>query len=196
MEFGPRALGARCIIGDARSTNMQTQMNVKIKFRESFRPFAPVVLESSPRSTLICRRRKPLHAAGRPGAEEQRRADAERQSEGKAGLDLLRIDRSTVPAITHVDYSARVQTLTEERNGMFYRIVKSFHAKTGCPVVINTSFNIRGEPIVNTPEEAYRCFMFTDMDALVIENTLLLKDEQSGAQAFDAAHYQQSFRPD
>jgi carbamoyltransferase len=126
-----------------------------------------------------------------PVKEKHRKPEASRDSEGKNGLDLLHVQRSDIPAVTHVDYSARIQTVSEERNGMFYRVLKSFYEKTGCPVLINTSFNIRGEPIVNTPEEAYRCFMFTDMDALVLENCVLLKENQppmAGAEEYKAAY--------
>jgi carbamoyltransferase len=178
MEFGPRALGARSIIGDPRRTDMQAKMNVKIKFRESFRPFAPVVLKDKSSDYFEIDQESPYMLLVGPVKKEHRNPDASAQSEGKAGIDLLNVKRSDVPAITHVDFSARVQTLTEERNGAFYRVTEAFHKKTGCPVLINTSFNIRGEPIVNTPQDAYRCFMYTDMDALVLENCILLKEDQ------------------
>jgi carbamoyltransferase len=177
MEFGPRALGCRSIIGDARSRAMQSVMNLKIKFRESFRPFAPIVLrervseyfemrdeEDSPYMLLVA----PVVAERRLSADD---GDAK-------GLDKLKVIRSEVPAITHVDFSARVQTVDAERHGRLYRLMKAFEARTGCPVLINTSFNVRGEPIVCTPEHAYHCFMGTDMDVLVMEDFLLLKDEQ------------------
>jgi carbamoyltransferase len=184
MEFGPRALGCRSIIGDARSTSMQQKMNVKIKFRESFRPFAPCVLrehvheyfemrpdEESPYMLLVA----PVREQWRTRLSDEDRARME-------DPDLrvrVSVPRSSVPAITHVDYSARVQTVDEHRHGRYYRLMKTFHAITGCPIIVNTSFNIRGEPIVCTPEDAYRCFMATDMDCLVLENHVLLKDEQA-----------------
>jgi len=177
MEFGPRALGARSILGDARNPKMQSVMNLKIKYRESFRPFAPSVLRErvldyfnldadSPYMLLVApvleKRRLPVHAA---------------QKE-LWGIDLLNVPRSDIPAITHLDYSARIQTVHEETNPRYYRLLKTFEAKTGCAVLVNTSFNVRGEPIVCTAEDAYRCFMRTEMDVLVLENCLLNKSEQ------------------
>lgn len=179
MEFGPRALGARSIIGDPRRPDMQAQMNIKIKFRESFRPFAPAVLYEKSNEFFDVDEESPYMLLVGPVRPEHRiQVNFQENGHRKTGLELLNLKRSDIPAVTHVDYSARVQTVTEERNGMFYRVLKAFYEKTGCPVVINTSFNIRGEPIVNTPEEAYRCFMYTDMDALVLENTVLLKENQ------------------
>ncbi|MCG3203649.1 MAG: Decarbamoylnovobiocin carbamoyltransferase [Elusimicrobia bacterium] len=178
MEFGPRALGARSILGDARRQDMQSKMNLKIKFRESFRPFAPVVLEEHEKEYFDLDDISPYMLLVGPVKHNHRNALAEKESQGKMGIDLLNVSRSDIPAVTHVDYSARVQTLTPERNGMFHSVVDAFYKKTGCPVLINTSFNIRGEPIVNTPEEAYRCFMFTDMDVLVLQNCILLKEDQ------------------
>jgi carbamoyltransferase len=191
MEFGPRALGSRSILGDARSPRMQSIMNRKIKFRESFRPFAPSVLkddvhewfsmapgEDSPYMLLVA----PVH--------ESRRTVAQEPPEGVDGVDrLLKVVRSTVPAVTHVDYSARVQTVDPERHGRYYRLIRRFKEKTGCPVVINTSFNVRGEPIVCSPEDAYRCFMATNMDVLVLENCVLSKNEQPRAQQHDIDDY-------
>jgi carbamoyltransferase len=195
-EFGPRALGSRSIIGDARSTEMQSVMNLKIKFRESFRPFAPAVLrehveeyfsmrpnENSPYMLLVA----PVADSKRLNVEEV---------EGVRGLDKLNQLRSSVPAITHVDYSARVQTIDSEHHPRFYQIIKKFKEKTGSPVLINTSFNVRGEPIVNTPSDAYRCFMFTNMDVLVLENFILLKDDQPNAQEIDASAYLAEFALD
>ena len=155
MEFGPRALGARSIIGDARSPELQSTMNVKIKFRESFRPFAPVVLEGARRRVLRdgARDRQPVHAARRAGAA--RSVGRPRRATAARGFDKLKVVRSEIPAVTHVDYSARVQTIDPERDGRFYQLVKTFEALTGCPVIINTSFNVRGEPIVRTPAHAY-----------------------------------------
>jgi len=185
MEFGPRALGGRSIIGDARSPSMQAVMNLKIKFRESFRPFAPAVLrehvadwfeldEDSPYMLLVAdvlpSRRLPVNDA----------------AEGRWGIARLNVPRSTVPAITHVDYSARVQTVRRDSNPLYHDIIAAFHRRTGCPVIVNTSFNVRGEPMVATPEDAFRCFMRTGMDALVLENFVLLKAEQAPV-AEDAA---------
>ena len=175
MEFGPRALGARSIIGDARRRDMQTVMNVKIKFRESFRPFAPAVLEERSAEYFQLEEDSPYMLLVGPVQEKHRRNLTGDQVSAKTGLALLEEERSDIPAVTHVDYSARVQTVNRERYGMFYDVLKAFDQKTGCPVIINTSFNIRGEPIVNTPEEAYRCFMYTDMDALVLQNCVILK---------------------
>lgn len=181
MEFGPRALGNRSIIGDPRSPRMQSVLNLKIKFRESFRPFAPAILredvseyfemkpyEDSPYMLVVAN----VQAGKRQNVNGQK----------LTGLDRVAQVRSLVPAITHVDYSARVQTVDEERHGRFYQLLKCFKAKTGCPLLINTSFNVRGEPIVCTPEDAYRCFMATNMDALVVDNFLLLKKDQRKAQ--------------
>jgi carbamoyltransferase len=195
MEFGPRALGARSIIGDARSPALQSTMNVKIKFRESFRPFAPVVLKErvadyfemapgidSPYMLLVA------------PVRDERRTDV---SAGAAsGFDKLKVVRSEIPAVTHVDYSARVQTIDRERDGRFYQLVKTFERMTGCPVIINTSFNIRGEPIVSTPAHAYRCFMATDMDVLVVERAVLLKSEQPASAQVDRRAYVGAFHPD
>jgi len=178
MEFGPRALGSRSILGDARRRDMQTVMNVKIKFRESFRPFAPAVLEEHASEYFQLEQDSPYMLLVGPVQEKHRRHLRPEEAASKTGLALLEVERSDIPAVTHVDWSARVQTVDRERFGMFYEVLKSFYDKTGCPVIINTSFNIRGEPIVNTPSEAYRCFMFTDMDALVLENCVLLKPEQ------------------
>jgi carbamoyltransferase len=189
MEFGPRALGSRSILGDARSPAMQSVMNLKIKFRESFRPFAPSVLEECAGRYFAMKpgRESPYMLLVAPVREEHRVAP----DEGDAtlfGIEKLKRRRSTVPAITHVDYSARVQTVDAERHGRYYELLRAFERRTGCPVIINTSFNVRGEPIVGRPEDAYRCFLATDMDALVLERCLLLKadqprlDEQARAQ--------------
>lgn len=195
MEFGPRALGCRSILGDPRSRAMQSVMNVKIKFRESFRPFAPSVLESraheffevrpgeqSPYMLMVA----PLRAAHRLAATD----------DAPAGLDKLKAARSTLPAITHVDFSARVQTVDPDRHGRYHTLLKAFEARTGCPLLINTSFNVRGEPIVCTPQDAYRCFMGTNMDALVLERCLLLKPEQPGGDQLRNEHYLAQFALD
>jgi carbamoyltransferase len=194
MEFGPRALGCRSILGDARSREMQKVMNVKIKFRESFRPFAPVVLQERVGEYFQMRdgEDSPYMLLVAPVAESQRLP----HTESVAGLDKLKVIRSTVPAITHVDYSARVQTVDAVRHGRFHRLMKAFEAQTGCPVLINTSFNVRGEPIVCSPQDAYRCFLATNMDVLVLENYVLLKTEQPDAREIRAEEYLSQFQLD
>jgi carbamoyltransferase len=183
MEFGPRALGARSILGDARSPSMQATLNLKIKFRESFRPFAPCVLaeHASEWFGLKPGEESPYMLLVAPVLETHRvPIPAEQQELMRQDPDLLRrvnVVRSTVPAITHVDYSARIQTVDQQRHPRFHRLLKTFHGLTGCPVLVNTSFNVRGEPIVCTPAEAYRCFLATDMDALVLEDYLLTREE-------------------
>ena len=177
MEFGPRALGARSIIGDPRKTDMQSVMNLKIKYRESFRPFAPAVLNErvadyfdqtteSPYMLLVA------------NVQNDRRKIVEPSDRTLFGIEQLKQIRSEIPAVTHVDYSARLQTVHRDTNPRFHALLEAFDAKTGCPVVVNTSFNVRGEPIVCSPTDAYRCFMRTEMDCLVVENYLLLKKEQ------------------
>jgi len=177
MEFGPRALGARSIIGDARSSEMQEIMNLKIKFRESFRPFAPSVLQEKASDFFEIDKESPYMLLVAPVKEAIRRAMT-RQEQEYFGLDKLHVVRSSIPAVTHVDYSARVQTVTLESNSLYYEMMASFSEKYGCPVIINTSFNVRGEPIVCTPEDAYLCFMRTNMDYLIIGNYLLNKENQ------------------
>jgi carbamoyltransferase len=177
MEFGPRALGARSIIGDAQSPKMQEVMNLKIKFRESFRPFAPTVLQERASEYFELDQESPYMLLVAPVAKLKRREL--RDGEQKLfGLQKLLTVRSTIPAVTHVDYSARVQTVTEEAHPLYYRLIKKFDEKYGCPVIINTSFNVRGEPIVCTPEHAYTCFMRTNMDYLLLGNFLLEKTDQ------------------
>ncbi len=195
-EFGPRALGSRSILGDGRSTKMQETMNLKIKFRESFRPFAPAVLRNDVHEYFDMREdeNSPYMLLVAPVKEEKRLPVAE--ADQAKGLDKLKEVRSVVPAITHVDYSARVQTIDEDHHPRFHKIITAFKRKTGSPVVINTSFNVRGEPIVNTPHDAYRCFMHTNMDVLVLENVILLKDEQPGAGEIDEAAYLAEFALD
>jgi carbamoyltransferase len=174
MEYGPRALGARSILGDPRGAATRTRMNLAIKFRESFRPFAPSVLAQDAKDYFALSQESPymlIVAALAPG----QRIEAETTARG---LDRLNVLRSTVPAVTHVDYSARVQTVTQDHDPRYYRLLTAFKAKTGCPVLVNTSFNVRGEPIVNTPEEAYTCFMRTRIDALALGSFLLYKAEQ------------------
>jgi carbamoyltransferase len=177
MEFGPRALGNRSIIGDPRNPKMQSLMNLKIKYRESFRPFAPAVLYERVGDYFALDRPSPymaLVALVREGLRTRLSAEQERLF----GIDKLKVPRSTIPAVTHVDYSARVQTVHRETNPRFYQLLRRFEALTGCAVVVNTSFNVRGEPIVCSPEEAYRCFMRTGIDYLVLENFLLDKKMQ------------------
>jgi carbamoyltransferase len=195
MEFGPRALGNRSIIGDARSQEMQSIMNLKIKFRESFRPFAPCVLredvseyfemrpqEDSPYMLLVA------------AVREAKRLNS--QPQVLQGLDKLRVKRSIVPAITHVDHSARVQTVDAARHPKLHRLMTAFKQRTGCPVIINTSFNIRGEPIVCSPEDAYRCFMATNMVVLVLEDHVLYKQEQPKARQHEVDAYKARFELD
>jgi carbamoyltransferase len=177
MEFGPRALGARSIIGDARSKNMQAVMNLKIKFRESFRPFAPTVLREKVSEYFEIDRESPYMLLVAPLVKEKRIAMTPDQ-EKLFGIDKLNVARSEVPAITHVDYSARIQTVARESHPLYYDTINEFYKQTGCPVIINTSFNVRGEPIVCRPEEAYTCFMRTNMDYLIMGNFLLNKKEQ------------------
>jgi len=197
MEFGPRALGNRSIIGDARSEKMQSIMNRKIKFRESFRPFAPCVLredvsdyfqmqpeEDSPYMLLV------------GDVQPHKRLPLQVPIESLKGLDKLKVKRSVVPAITHVDYSARIQTVDRQRHPKLHRLMSRFKQRTGCPVIINTSFNIRGEPIVCSPEHAYRCFMATNMDVLVMENQLLYKHEQPQAKKHEIDEYKAQFELD
>jgi len=202
MEFGPRALGSRSIIGDARSRTMQATMNLKTKFRESFRPFAPCVLqedvsewfdmrpnEESPYMLLVAPVRAEKRVAAPVSGADESPSTSPPDGEMARGLEKLKHIRSVIPAVTHVDYSARIQTVDPQRHGRFYRLMKRFKDRTGCPVIINTSFNIRGEPIVCTPEDAYRCFMATNMDALWLEELLLLKSEQPGAKQHEVDAY-------
>ncbi|WP_156724710.1 carbamoyltransferase family protein [Streptomyces apocyni] len=176
MEFGPRALGARSIIGDPRDPVMQSTMNLKIKFRESFRPFAPSVLAEDAKDYFELHQESPYMLVVTGVSPAQR---IETEDDGDAsGLDLLKVQRSTIPAVTHVDHSARVQTVTAERNAPYHRLLTEFKGQTGCPVLVNTSFNVRGEPIVASPAEAYACFMRTNIDLLAVGNFLLRKENQ------------------
>jgi carbamoyltransferase len=197
MEFGPRALGARSILADARDPRMQSLVNTKIKFRESFRPFAPVVLAERAAEWFEMRpgEESPYMLIVAPVREGHRVPVGEEQAKLR-GVEALAVRRSDVPAVTHVDCSARLQTLTAERNGRTWRLLKAFEARTGCPVMVNTSFNVRGEPIVCTPQDAYRCFMATDMDLLVIGNHVLRKAEQPADPSFDRARHLARFSPD
>ena len=197
MEFGPRALGGRSILGDARSTKMQSVMNLKIKFRESFRPFAPSILQERVDEYFEMRPNEPSpYMLLVAPVKQEKRTSQNRDEQPLEGLDKLKETRSDVPAITHVDYSARVQTVDPQRHGRYYKLIKKFEEKTGSPVVINTSFNVRGEPIVCTPEHAYRCFMATNMDVLVIEDFVLLKDKQPNAQQHEVDEYLAQFQLD
>jgi carbamoyltransferase len=180
MEFGPRSLGARSILGDPRSPSMQRNLNLKVKYRESFRPFAPAVLREdaadwfeldcdSPYMLIVADVRKDVRRA--MTVEEQQ----------LFGIEKLNVPRSEIPAVTHVDYSARIQTVCSDTNPMFHRLLTQFKQLTGCPVLVNTSFNVRGEPIVCTPEDAFRCFMGNELDVLVVGNCVLKKSEQNPA---------------
>jgi carbamoyltransferase len=177
MEFGPRALGNRSIIGDPRSQGMQATMNLKIKFRESFRPFAPAVMREHVSEYFEIDSESPYMLIVAPVREERRRQMTEEEKE-LFGIAKLNVPKSDLPAITHVDYSARIQTVSSGQHPNFYKLLSAFKAKTGCPVLVNTSFNVRGEPIVCTPADAYACFMRTNMDALVVGNIVMLKEEQ------------------
>ena len=177
MEFGPRALGARSIIGDAQSPKMQELMNLKIKFRESFRPFAPSVLREKLSDWFELDEESPYMLLVAP-VSKNRRHEITADQQSLFGLQKLLTIRSEIPAVTHVDYSARIQTVTDQHQPMFYRMIKKFDERYGCPVIINTSFNVRGEPIVATPEHAFTCFMRTNMDYLLLGNFLLEKNEQ------------------
>jgi carbamoyltransferase len=212
MEFGPRALGSRSILGDARSSQMQSVMNLKIKFRESFRPFAPSVLEERVQDFFETRphEQSPYMLLVTPVHPNQRVSDNGRGSttpplpEGEGvterevklrGIDKLKLRRSVIPAVTHVDYSARVQTVDADRHGRYYRLLQKFEERTGCPVVINTSFNVRGEPIVCTPQDAYRCFLNTNMDVLVVERCVMRKEDQPKS-SLQTEEYLKSFKLD
>jgi len=180
MEFGPRALGNRSILGDPRSPTMQKTLNLKVKYRESFRPFAPSVLRErisdwfeldgdSPYMLLVA------------GVVKSRRREMTAEEKQLFGIDKLNVPRSDIPAVTHVDYSARIQTVHEGTNPRYHALLSAFERKTGCPVLVNTSFNVRGEPIVCTPQDAFRCFMGTDLDVLAVGNCYLRKKEQDAA---------------
>jgi carbamoyltransferase len=180
MEFGPRALGARSILGDPRDPDMQSRMNLKIKYRESFRPFAPSVLKEFASEVFENGKESPYMLLVTDVRADRRRAMTPEES-GKTGIDLLKVPRSDVPAITHVDYSARLQTVDRETNPLYWNLIDRFREKTGCPLVINTSFNVRGEPIVCTPLDAWHCFLGTEMDVLAVGPYLLFKKDQDPA---------------
>ena len=202
MEYGPRALGARSILGDPRSAAMQSLMNVKIKFRESFRPVAPVVLAEHAAEwfDLPKGQDSPYMLLVAPVRETHRLPVPAEAAEAVANdPDLTRrlaVPRSTIPAVTHVDYSARLQTVDTVRNSRFHALLTAFHGQTGCPVLVNTSFNVRGEPIVCTPAEALDCFLATDMDVLVLEDVLILKTEVGRLGEAERAAYRARFELD
>jgi len=184
MEFGPRALGGRSIIADPRSPTMQKLLNLKVKYRESFRPFAPSILredvaqwfemdDDSPYMLLVA------------DVSKNKRKQLTAEEQVLFGIDKLNVPRSDIPSVTHVDYSARVQTVHKETNPRYYALIKRFKELTGCPVIVNTSFNVRGEPIICTPEDAFRCFMGTGLDVLVVGNALLIKAKKSKVLATD-----------
>jgi carbamoyltransferase len=195
MEFGPRALGARSILGDPRSPRMQSQMNLKIKYRESFRPFAPSVLRERVADFFELDCDSPYMLLVAPVRAELRR-ETTAEEERLFGIEKLNVPRSVIPAVTHVDYSARVQTVRREDHPLYYELLEAFGGLTGCPVLVNTSFNVRGEPIVCTPAEAYACFMRTEMDCLVLGDYLLLKDEQTGNAFAEDYSWQEEFQLD
>ncbi|MCP4923854.1 MAG: hypothetical protein GY915_07485, partial [bacterium] len=192
MEFGPRALGGRSILADPRSEKMQKTLNLKVKYRESFRPFAPSVLAEKV-SDWFCLDKESPYMLLVSGVAEHRRKNTTKEEESLFGIEKLSVPRSDIPAVTHVDYSARVQTVHKETNPSYHKLLTAFERETGCPVLVNTSFNVRGEPIVGTPEDAFRCFMGTELDVLVVENCLLLKVEQDQALCED---YKEKFAKD
>lgn len=198
MEFGPRALGARSILADARHPRMQSQMNLKVKFRESFRPFAPIVLQEQAERyfELPVGQDSPYMLLVAP-VSPQLRLEPSEQARQATGIDKLKYPRSEIPAVTHVDDSARVQTVDPRRNRLLHQLLSCFHDKTGCAVMINTSFNVRGEPIVCTPEDAYRCFLMTDIDVLVMGRVVVRKQQQPGLlTACERQQHRASFTPD
>jgi carbamoyltransferase len=192
MEFGPRALGGRSILGDARSPKMQSILNLKVKYRESFRPFAPAVLREDVADWFELDGDSPymLQVAN---VMTHRRRQMTEDEQKLFGIEKLNIPRSEIPAVTHVDYSARIQTVHADTNPAFYALIKSFKEKTDCPVIVNTSFNVRGEPIVNTPEDAFRCFMGTEIEVLAVGNCLLRKEHQNQVLKLN---YENSFEVD
>jgi carbamoyltransferase len=177
MEFGPRALGARSILGDARSPSMQKTLNLKVKYRESFRPFAPSVLRGQVADWFELEDDSPYMLLVADVIPDRRRLMNE-DEEALFGIDKLNVVRSEIPAVTHVDYSARIQTVHADTNPCFHRLLSAFNERTGCPVLVNTSFNVRGEPIVCTPEDAFHCFMGTEIEMLVAGNCVLAKERQ------------------
>ncbi len=184
MEFGPRALGARSILGDARSPAMQRVLNLKVKYRESFRPFAPSILREDAADWFDLDVDSPYMLLVADVARRRCR-EMTADEQGRFGLDKLNVPRSEIPAVTHVDYSARIQTVHAETNPRYHALISAFKRRTGCPVIVNTSFNVRGEPIVCTPEDAFRCFMGTEIEVLAAENCLLYNDHQDQAKKLD-----------
>jgi carbamoyltransferase len=178
MEFGPRSLGGRSILGDPRSEKMQKTLNLKVKYRESFRPFAPSVLKEDVSEWFESDYDSPYMLLV-DDVKKDKRIEMTKEEESLFGIDKLNVKRSSIPAITHVDYSARIQTVHKETNPKYHALITKFKEKTGCSVVVNTSFNVRGEPIVCTPEDAFKCFMGTELDVLVVGNCVLRKEEQN-----------------
>jgi carbamoyltransferase len=192
MEFGPRALGARSILGDPRSTSMQKVLNLKVKYRESFRPFAPSVLREDVADWFDLDVDSPYMLLVAPVKENRRRRMSE-EEQALFGIERLNVPRSEIPAVTHVDYSARVQTVHADTNPQYWALISRFKSLTGCPILVNTSFNVRGEPIVCTPEHAFRCFMGTEIELLAIGNCVLRKQDQDPRLKLD---YKNAFDPD
>jgi carbamoyltransferase len=184
MEFGPRALGGRSIISDPRSPLIQKLLNLKVKYRESFRPFAPSVLKEDVSKWFELKDDSPYMLLVADVVKNKRKKMIGKE-QALFGIDKLNVPRSEIPAVTHVDYSARVQTVHKETNSRYYALIKRFKELSGCPVIVNTSFNVRGEPIICTPEDAYRCFMGTELDVLVVGNAFLTKGKQSQSLAKD-----------
>jgi len=178
MEFGPRALGGRSILGDPRSEKMQKNLNLKVKYRESFRPFAPSVLKEDLSEWFDINVDSPYMLMV-SNINNDKIIEMTEDQNNLFGIDKLNVKRSEIPAVTHVDYSARIQTVHKETNEKYFRLIKKFKEKTNCPILVNTSFNVRGEPIVNTPLDAFNCFMGTDLDKLVIGNCYLDKKNQN-----------------
>jgi carbamoyltransferase len=192
MEFGPRSLGGRSILGDARSPQMQSALNLKVKYRESFRPFAPSVLREDAADWFELECDSPYMLLVADVVEGHRTAVSDAQK-ALFGIDRLKVARSDIPAVTHVDYSARVQTVHKETNPRYHDLLTAFKVRTGCPVLVNTSFNVRGEPIVCSPEDAFRCFMGTEIEGLAIGNCFLRKEHQETALQLD---YRDTFERD
>lgn len=190
MEFGPRALGARSILADPRCPEMQSTLNLKVKYRESFRPFAPAILREHVSEWFNLDGDSPYMLMVADVTEDKRVSE---NDQNLSGIEKLKFSRSEIPAVTHVDFSARVQTVEERTNAPYYQLLKEFHKRTGCPILVNTSFNVRGEPIVCTPEDAFRCFMGTEIEALVVGRCLLLKDQQNAAYKLN---YKEAFELD
>jgi carbamoyltransferase len=180
LEFGPRALGGSSILADPRSPTMQKNLNLKVKFRESFRPFAPSILREKLEEWFELDRDSPYMLIV-SNVNKDQRLNVSSDDNSLFGIDKLNVPRSYIPAVTHVDYSARIQTVHKETNPLYYDLLQSFEEKTGCPILVNTSFNVRGEPIVSSPEDAFRCFMGTDLDFLAVGNCIMRKEEQEAS---------------